>query len=137
MNAEDSPPSGPSHEALTLPEPTTEQPEMPATVAKPPRTRKPKKAADDGKEKKLMTKLGQADPPYDKWGGGPFSERRFGFGAVLPTDAPVSPGDCGGPVVDTSGKVAGVTVSRALRVATYVLTPADVKKAVAKIKAGG
>ncbi len=92
----------------------------------------------NGKEEKFETTLGAAPAlpagglPYDRWGGGPFSERRFGFGKVLPTDAYLNPADCGGPVVDTSGRVVGVTVSRALRISTFVLPADDVKRIVAK-----
>src|SRR5262249_44751956 len=57
----------------------------------------------NGKDEKLSPTLGRAPAvaaglPYDRWGGGPFSERRFGFGKVLPTDASINPTDCGGPV---------------------------------------
>jgi hypothetical protein len=51
--AEEAPPAEPSPEAPTPPEQTAEQLETPSVVAKPPRTRKPKQAADNGKEKKL------------------------------------------------------------------------------------
>jgi len=96
----------------------------------------------NGKEESFSTTLGTAPPlaagalPYDRWGGGPYSERRFGFGKVLPIDALLGPGDCGGPVVDTSGRVVGVTVSRALRISTFVLPGDDVARIVAKIVAG-
>jgi hypothetical protein len=51
--AEQAPSLEPSQEASTPPEQTTVQPETPADATKRPRTRKPKKAAADGKEKKL------------------------------------------------------------------------------------
>lgn len=91
----------------------------------------------NGKEEVISTILGASPPmitglPYDRWGGGPFSERRFGFGKVLPTDAWLHPTDCGCPVVDTSGKVVGVCVSRALRISTFVLPADDVKRIVAR-----
>ena len=95
----------------------------------------------NGKAEKFSATLGAAPPlpagglPYDRWGGGPFSERRFGFGKVLPIDAWLNPVDCGGPVVDTSGKVVGVTVSRALRISTFVLPGEDVARIVSKVTA--
>ncbi len=51
--AEEAPPSEPSQRASTPPEQTAEQPETPSAVSKQPRTRKAKKATDDGQEKKL------------------------------------------------------------------------------------
>jgi hypothetical protein len=51
--AEETPSSQPSQEAPTPSEPTVEQPEMPSAATKQTRKRKPKKATDGGKEKKL------------------------------------------------------------------------------------
>jgi hypothetical protein len=51
--AEEAPSSASVQEASTPPEQTAEQPETPSTATKQRRTRKPKRAADDGKEKKL------------------------------------------------------------------------------------
>ncbi len=61
---------------------------------------------------------------WDRWGGGPFSERRFGFGTVIAHDAVIDPSDCGGPVIDLDGGFVGVNVSRAMRTTTYVI-PAE------------
>ena len=69
--------------------------------------------------------------PQDHWGGGPFSARRTGFPVVLPHDSVVHPTECGGPLVDTDGKIVGINIARALRVTTYAL-PADVVLATAK-----
>jgi serine protease Do len=65
----------------------------------------------------------------DQWGGGPFSQRRWGFPVALPHDAAVHPRDCGGPLVDTDGKVVGINIARALRVTSYAI-PADTVRAV-------
>ncbi|MBY0229700.1 MAG: PDZ domain-containing protein, partial [Gemmataceae bacterium] len=93
----------------------------------------------NGKDHRLSATLGSpaaAPPglPFDKWGGGPFSVKRFVAPKVLPADLALSPGDCGGPVVDTSGEVVGVAISRALRVSTYVLLPEDIERVVAKAR---
>ncbi|MFQ3593988.1 MAG: trypsin-like peptidase domain-containing protein [Gemmataceae bacterium] len=89
-------------------------------------------------EEEIAPVLGKntaAAPPYDKWGGGPFSsERRFGYGRVLPHDMPINPADVGGPIVDTNGEVVGINVSRALRISTYAILPEDVKRIVARIR---
>ncbi len=65
---------------------------------------------------------------WDRWGGGPFSDRRFGFGTVIAHDGVIDPGDCGGPVIDLNGKFVGVNVSRAMRTTTFVV-PATVIQA--------
>jgi len=89
-------------------------------------------------EEEIAPVLGKntaAAPPYDKWGGGPFStERRFGYGRVLPHDMPIHPADVGGPIVDTNGEVVGINVSRALRISTYAILPEDVKRLVARLR---
>ncbi len=78
----------------------------------------------------LQAKLAAAPvfEPYDQWGGGPFSKRRFGFASVIVHDTPIPPQQCGGPLLDTDGSVVGINIARALRVASYAL-PADVVQA--------
>jgi serine protease Do len=72
--------------------------------------------------------------PEDEWGGGPFSQRRYGFPSAMPHDTVLSPTDCGGPLVDTDGKVVGINIARALRVTSYAI-PADVaRKVLAELK---
>ena len=73
------------------------------------------------------------------------SKRRDAFPAVLQHDTVLKPIDCGGPLVDLSGKVIGVNIARGGRTETYCvpsevliplmydlmsgnLTPPDVKK---------
>jgi hypothetical protein len=53
MQAEQAPPSESAQEVATPPEPTAQQPEASSTAVASPRSKKPKKAADDGREKKL------------------------------------------------------------------------------------
>jgi serine protease Do len=72
--------------------------------------------------------------PQDEWGGGPFSERRGGFPAVVAHDTPLQPRDCGGPLVDTDGRVVGINIARALRVATYALPASLVIECVKRLK---
>ena len=61
---------------------------------------------------------------HDRWGGGPFSERRFGFDATIVHDSLLKPDQCGGPLVDLDGKLLGINIARSMRVAT-VAVPAD------------
>ena len=64
---------------------------------------------------------------WNRWGGGPFSDRRFGFGTVVAHDGVINPSDCGGPVVDLDGKFVGINVSRAMRTTTYVVPATKVQ----------
>jgi len=75
--------------------------------------------------------------PEDQWGGGPFSERRAGFPAVLPHDTAVLPNQCGGPLVDTDGKVVGINIARALRVTTYAIPADAMQKLIDELKSRG
>jgi S1-C subfamily serine protease len=60
---------------------------------------------------------------------GPLSRRRDSFPSAIQHDSVLSPSLCGGPVVDLAGKVVGINIARADRIATYA-TPADVVKKV-------
>ena len=64
----------------------------------------------------------------DQWGGGPFSERRFGFPVVIAHDSLIRPNQCGGPLVNSDGKVIGINISRSLRVSTYAIPIDSVSK---------
>lgn len=56
--------------------------------------------------------------------GGAVSKRASDFAAVYQHDTVLRPADCGGPLVDLSGKVVGLNIARAGRTETYAL-PAD------------
>jgi serine protease Do len=73
--------------------------------------------------------------PQDNWGGGPFSDRRWGFAAVIPHDLAIAPTDCGGPLVDIDGRCPGVNIARALRVTSYALPSSVVQETVERILA--
>jgi serine protease Do len=72
--------------------------------------------------------------PQDEWGGGPFSDRRSAFPAAFPHDTPLLPRDCGGPLVDTDGRVVGINIARALRVVSYAVPAADVRQVIDELK---
>jgi serine protease Do len=57
--------------------------------------------------------------------GGPVSKRASDFPAVFQHDTVLRPADCGGPLVDLSGKAIGINIARAGRTETYAL-PADI-----------
>ena len=73
---------------------------------------------------------------WDRWGGGPFSGRRFGFGTVIAHDGVIAPSDCGGPVIDLNGKFIGINVSRAMRTTTFVVPATAVKALVQRYQQG-
>lgn len=57
--------------------------------------------------------------------GGPVSKRASDFPVVFEHDTVLRPQDCGGPLVDLTGKVMGINIARAGRTETFAL-PADV-----------
>jgi serine protease Do len=57
--------------------------------------------------------------------GGELSERRGGFAKAIQHDTVLRPRECGGPLVDLDGRVVGVNIARAERVASYAI-PAPV-----------
>lgn len=52
---------------------------------------------------------------------GPRSSRLSGFERVLQHDTVLNPDECGGPVIDTAGRVIGLNIARAGRVVSYAL----------------
>lgn len=65
---------------------------------------------------------------------GDVSRRRNGFTAVLQHHIPLSPSQCGGPLVGLHGRVVGINIARVNRSETYAL-PADVvKQALARLR---
>ena len=88
----------------------------------------------DGEELTFGVTLGTNNSPprstqEDVWGD--LSAVRSGFQQVLQHDTVLKPKDCGGPLVDLSGKVVGVNIARAGRVETLAL-PADTVEAIVK-----
>jgi len=67
----------------------------------------------------------------DVWGD--LSAVRSGFQQVLQHDTILKPRDCGGPLVDLTGKVVGVNIARAGRVETLALPAATVQELVKKL----
>lgn len=69
--------------------------------------------------------------------GGHLSVRRFGFPKALQHDTVLRPEDCGGPVVDLDGRVAGFNIARAGRTESYAIPAAAVREVVAKLMTQG
>ena len=77
-----------------------------------------------------VTMISPASPALDRQRqmnsmGVGVSDRSDDFPAVIQHDTVVKPTDCGGPVVDLSGKIVGVNIAHAGRTETYCL-PTDV-----------
>jgi serine protease Do len=75
----------------------------------------------NGKPVLLSTKVKSFASPtlHDRWGGGPYSDRRFGFPAIIAHDSVVLPQHCGSPLVGLDGRVIGINIARSMRVATF------------------
>ena len=52
---------------------------------------------------------------------GPRNARLSGFDQVIQHDTVLDPDECGGPIVDTQGRVVGINIARAGRVVSYAL----------------
>lgn len=79
-------------------------------------------------EMTVRPKLGKYrnEDPLQQWGGGPFNERRYGFADVIVHDTVIPPNQCGAPLLDSQGRVVGINIARALRVATYAIPAAKI-----------
>jgi serine protease Do len=64
------------------------------------------------------------------------SDRRSEFQSALQHDTPLLPEQCGGPLLDLSGRAVGINIAREGRVSSYALPQAAVIAAVKKMKAG-
>ena len=59
--------------------------------------------------------------------GGDLSVRRTGFPTVLQHDTFLLPQHCGGPIVDLDGRVVGINIARAERIASYALPAKEIQ----------
>lgn len=64
---------------------------------------------------------------------GPRSSRLSGFEQAVQHDTVLDPDQCGGPVLDTSGRVVGLNIARAGRVVSYALPASLVKPELASL----
>ena len=62
-----------------------------------------------------------AESESDSKVNGPRNVRLSGFDQVIQHDTVLDPDECGGPVLDTSGRVVGLNIARAGRVVSYAL----------------
>lgn len=91
----------------------------------------------DGNEHSFVVKLGTNNSAIesgqeDVWGE--LSEVRSGFQQILQHDTVLLPNQCGGPVVDLTGKVLGINIARAGRVETLALPATVVQQLVKRLQ---
>ncbi|HEY2881246.1 MAG TPA: PDZ domain-containing protein [Pirellulales bacterium] len=68
--------------------------------------------------------------------GGALSRRSTDFPSVIEHDTVLKPADCGGPIVDLSGKVVGINIARAGRVESYAVPADKVRSLLADLENG-
>ncbi|WP_230270410.1 PDZ domain-containing protein [Rhodopirellula halodulae] len=79
----------------------------------------------DGDTKELSAKMREAaivqESPNDARVNGARNIRLSGFEEVLQHDTVLNPDQCGGPLLDTDGRIVGINIARAGRVVSYAL----------------
>ncbi len=68
--------------------------------------------------------------------GGRLSKRRLDFPMAIQHDTPLSPNECGGPIIDLTGKVVGINIARSGRVDSLALPAATVLAVLESLKSG-
>jgi len=69
----------------------------------------------------LGNRIGGSRRDFQNRLGGDLSERRGGFAKAIQHDTVLRPRECGGPIVDLDGRVVGINIARAERVASYAI----------------
>lgn len=82
------------------------------------------------------TELDQENVNFQGFLGGELSFRRTGFQSVLQHDTFLLPEHCGGPLVDLEGRVVGINIARAERIASYALPAAAITPWIDGLKSG-
>lgn len=82
------------------------------------------------------TELDQENSDFQSFLGGQLSFRRTGFSSVLQHDTFLLPEHCGGPVCDLDGRVVGINIARAERIASYALPASVIVPWLDDLKAG-
>ena len=68
--------------------------------------------------------------------GGNLSARRTGFPVVLQHDTVLDPNQCGGPLVDLSGRAVGINIARAGRTESYAIPDDVIRSLIDELLAG-
>jgi S1-C subfamily serine protease len=91
--------------------------------------------ARDGDQMELDAQIREfslmEESPNDARLNGPRNSRLSGFDSALQHDTVLDPNQCGGPVVDSEGRIVGLNIARAGRVVSYALPAALVAPLVA------
>jgi serine protease Do len=59
---------------------------------------------------------------------GALNQRRDDFPLAIQHDSVLRPNDCGGPVIDSAGRVIGINIARADRTASYALPGSTIRQ---------
>ena len=68
--------------------------------------------------------------------GSALSKLKNGFAPVIQHDTVLQSSECGGPLVDLSGKVVGINIARAGRVESYAVPADQVRAMLADLESG-
>jgi len=69
--------------------------------------------------------------------GTPMSKQKTGFPSVIEHDVVLAPDQCGGPLVDISGRILGINIARAGRTKSYAIPAARIADLLAPLSDGG
>ena len=87
----------------------------------------------------LLGRRADLDPEntnFQNFIGGELSFRRSGFNGIIQHDTFLLPEHCGGPVVDLNGRVIGINIARAERIASFALPASTIISCIADLKSG-
>ncbi len=73
---------------------------------------------------------------FQKQLGGELSSRSEGFPSALQHDTVLKANECGGPLVDLSGKAVGINIARSSRVSSYALPASIIRPLLDDLKSG-
>jgi hypothetical protein len=68
--------------------------------------------------------------------GGRLSKRRLDFPMALQHDTPLSPNECGGPIIDLTGDIVGINIARSGRVDSLALPTSTVLSVMQMLRSG-
>jgi serine protease Do len=68
--------------------------------------------------------------------GTPMSKQKTGFPSVIEHDVVLAPDQCGGPLVDISGRILGINIARAGRTKSYAIPAGRIAELLAPLSDG-
>lgn len=80
-----------------------------------------------------LVDLDEENSDFQSYLGGDLSGRRSGFPSIIQHDTFLLPEHCGSPIVDLDGRVVGINIARAERIASYALPNSIVAASIDKL----